>query len=219
MQDGDFGVIFDMDGVLVLSEDAHFESWTQVAAQHGVQMTRELFLSTFGQVNEDCIKTMFGPQTPAELVEHIADEKERAYRDIVRAEVPLAPGLVPLLDLLRSAGARLAVGSSAPPENVDLILDAGGLRDYFSVSVDGKQVSRGKPAPDVFLIAAEKLGLAPEHCIVIEDAPVGIQAARAAGMRAVAVATTNLVGDLEQAGAHTVAADLLGLDLERVVGP
>jgi beta-phosphoglucomutase len=218
MQDDEFGVIFDMDGVLVLSDEAHFESWKLVARKRGVEMSRELFLSTFGQVNEDCIATMFGSQTLPDEVQRIADEKERAYRNIVRAQVPLAPGLFRLLDSLRLKGARMAVGSSAPPENVDLILDAGRLREYFSATVDGKQVANGKPAPDVFLMAAEALGLDPHRCIVIEDAPVGIEAARAAGMRAVAVATTNEVGALESAGAHVVVDDLLALDFAQIIG-
>ncbi len=213
------GVIFDMDGVLVLSDEAHFKSWRSVASTRGVEMTRELFLSTFGQVNEDCIATIFGEDTPAAEVQRIADEKERTYRDIVRAAVPLAAGLFELLGQLRAAGARLAVGSSAPPENVDLILDAGSLREFFVASVNGKQVTHGKPAPDVFLIAAQELGCDPARCVVIEDAPVGIVAARAAGMRAVAVATTNDEADLRRAGAHLVAADLESLELDQIFGP
>ena len=112
-------VIFDMDGVLVLSEEAHWKSWQRVARDRGVELTHEVFLSTFGQVNADCIPKMFGEETSAAEIERIADEKERAYRDLVRADVPLAPGLFELLRALRSAGARLAVGSSAPPENVE----------------------------------------------------------------------------------------------------
>lgn len=218
MQDDPIGVIFDMDGVLVLSDEAHYESWCLVAKQHGVDMTRELFLSTFGQVSEDCIRVMFGADTPADVIDQIADTKEVAYRNLVRDDMPLAPGLGALLDTLRSAGVRMAVGSSAPPENVDLILDKAGLRDDLSVSVNGKQVAHGKPAPDIFLLAAQKLGVAPERCVVIEDAPVGIEAARAAGMRAVAVATTNTVKDLKQAGAHTIAKDLAELDLAQILG-
>ncbi|MCZ6596636.1 MAG: HAD family phosphatase [Planctomycetota bacterium] len=212
-------MIFDMDGVLVLSEEAHWESWRQVAERRGVGLAREVFLASFGQTNADCIPAMFGATTPAAEIERIADEKERTYRDIVREGVPLAPGLFDLLDQLRSAGARFAVGSSAPPENVDLVLDAGGLREFFSVSVNGNQVSRGKPAPDVFLVAAEKLGLAPGHCSVIEDAPAGIAAARAAGMRAVGVATTHAADALLEAGADVVAADLAALDPALVLGP
>jgi beta-phosphoglucomutase len=219
MQEAKFGVIFDMDGVLVLSGDAHWESWREVAAGHGVQLTHELFLSTFGQVNEDCIKAIFGAETPREEIERIADAKEQAYRDLVRANVPLAPGVGELLGMLVGVDAALAVGSSAPPENVDLILDEGGLRVFFPVSVNGKEVANGKPAPDVFLLAAEQLGLAPDRCIVVEDAPVGIQAARAAGMRAVAVTTTNTAEDLEAAGAQHVASDLQALELENLVGP
>ena len=213
----EFGVVFDMDGVLVLSEEAHWESWRQVAAGREVELTREVFLSTFGQVNRDCIPTMFGSVSEPEL-ERIAEAKERAYREIVRADLPLAPGLFTRLDELQRAGARLAVGSSAPPENIDLVLDVGGLREYFPVSVDGTQVRHGKPAPDVFLLAAEKLGIAPARCVVIEDAPAGIRAARAAGMRAVGVATTQPEDALLEAGADAVAPDVAALDISLVMG-
>lgn len=203
-----WGVIFDMDGVLVMTEDAHWESWRVAGAARGVDITHEAFLSCFGRVNPDCVRILFGADVPAEESARIADEKERAFRAIIRASVPLAEGLVPLLDTLAADGARLAVGSSAPPENVDLVLDAGGLRRYFQAAVDGTQVERGKPAPDVFLRAAELLGLDPRACIVIEDAPAGIAAARAAGAIAVGVATTHSAESLAVSGANRVFADV-----------
>lgn len=217
----EWGVIFDMDGVLVMSEDAHFESWRKPAAARGVEVTHELFLSCFGRVNPDCVRIMFGPGVPRAEAEQIADEKERAYRDIIREQVPLSPGLVPLLQGLTERGARLAVGSSAPPENVDLVLDAGGLRQYFLATVDGTQVKRGKPEPDVFLQAAEKIGVRPERCIVIEDAPPGIRAAKSAGAIAVGVATTHPAEQLRAAGADHVfggIADITGRGLLKMLG-
>ena len=109
-----FGVIFDMDGVLVLSDEAHWESWRMTAESRGITLTHGQFLATFGQVNADCIPAMFGEDTPPEEVERIADEKERAYRELVREEVPLAPGLGDLLEGLREAGARFAGESHGP---------------------------------------------------------------------------------------------------------
>jgi beta-phosphoglucomutase len=199
-----YGVIFDMDGVLVLSEEAHWLSWREAAAKRGVQLAYETFLSCFGRVNADCVKIMIGPDVSPEESERIAEEKEAAMREIIRHRVPLAPATNELLVALAADGARLAVGSSAPPENVDLVLDGGGIRGHFAATVNGSQVKRGKPAPDVFLLAAERLGLAPAACAVIEDAPAGIRAAIAAGMTAIGLATTHTPEQLREAGAHVI---------------
>jgi beta-phosphoglucomutase family hydrolase len=204
------GVIFDMDGVMVLSENAHWQSWQVAGKQHGLQADYAKFLSCFGRTNPDCIGVMFGELSSDES-NAIADDKESAYRDIVRAQVPLAPGLHDLLRALRARGIRTAIGSSAPPENINLILDAGKLRDLFDAVADGSQVKRGKPAPDVFLLAAEKMGIPAKNCAVIEDAPAGIAAAVAAGMLAIGVTTTNPPEKLRAAGAQHLFKDIADL--------
>ncbi|MEK6704046.1 MAG: HAD family phosphatase [Planctomycetota bacterium] len=202
------GVIFDMDGVLVMTETAHWRSWQAAGASRGVTIDHPTFLSCFGRVNPDCIRILFGPDvSPADSLQ-IADEKEAAFRDLIRADVPLAPGLLSLLDTLRAKFVRLGVGSSAPPANIDLVLDAGRIRHYFDAVADGSEVKRGKPAPDVFLLAASKMGVQPARCSVIEDAPAGIEAAVAAGMRAIGVATTHAAHQLRAAGAHEVFDDV-----------
>ncbi len=211
-----YGVIFDMDGVLALTEEAHWLSWRDAARRHGVELAYETFLSCFGRVNADCVRIMIGEHIGPEESKALSDEKEAAMREIIRHAVPLAPGLVPLLDALRADGARLAVGSSAPPENVDLILDAGKIRDRFAAAVDGSQVRRGKPAPDVFLLAAERMGIDPAGCTVIEDAPLGIRAARAAGMAAIGLATTHEASELAEAGAHAVFPAMPSLSVETI---
>jgi beta-phosphoglucomutase len=207
------GVIFDMDGVLVLSEQAHWQSWLGPAERRGVKIDYKTFLSCFGRINPDCIRIMFGPQIPPEESEKIADEKERAFRDIIRQNMPLAPGTVELLTGLKAAGLKLAVGSSGPKANVELVLSAGGIALFFDAYVHGGQVKHGKPAPDVFLLAAESLGLAPEACAVVEDAPAGIAAAVAASMLPVAVTTTHSAADLEAAGAVVIFRDLAAIPL------
>jgi beta-phosphoglucomutase len=199
-----YGVIFDMDGVIVLSEEAHWLSWREAALKRGVDLAYETFLSCFGRVNADCVRIMIGEDVSADEAAQIAEEKEAAMRAIIRDRVPLAPSVVDLLGALARDGARLAVGSSAPPENVDLVLDGGRIRAHFAAVVDGSQVKRGKPAPDVFLLAAERMGIRPSECAVIEDAPAGIQAARAAGMTAIGLATTHTALQLREAGAHVV---------------
>lgn len=202
------GVIFDMDGVLVMTEDAHWHAWQAAGASRGVTIDHPTFLSCFGRVNADCIRILFGPEVTLADSLQIADEKEAAFRDLIRSDVPLAPDLLPLLDALKAQSIRLAVGSSAPPANIDLVLDAGKIRRYFDAVADGSEVKRGKPAPDVFLLAAQKMGVSPAQCAVIEDAPAGIEAAVAAGMRAIGVATTHRAEQLLAAGAHEVHADV-----------
>jgi beta-phosphoglucomutase family hydrolase len=206
------GVIFDMDGVLVLTEQAHWESWKAVADPMGRDIQYDTFLSCFGRVNPDCIRILFGPEIPPDESARIADRKEAAFREIMRRHVPLSPGLIEMLAAL--AGVKLAVGSSGPVENVDLILDAGGIRKFFDGVVHGGDVKRGKPAPDVFLLAAQRCGAEPGNCAVIEDAPAGIQAALAAGMFAVGVATTHDAKDLIDAGANATFKDLASVPLE-----
>ena len=213
------GVIFDMDGVLVLSEHAHWESWRVPAEARGIHLQYEWFRSCFGRINSDCVTIMFGPEVSPEESNRIAEEKELAFRNIVRINVPLAPGVVPLLEGLRERGVKLAVGSSGPLENVNLILDSGGIRQYFQAIVHGGEVARGKPAPDVFLLAAERLGLPAARCTVIEDAPAGIRAAVAAGMIPIAVATTHDADELKDAGAIAVFPDLKSIPIDALIKP
>ncbi len=185
-------VIFDMDGVLVDSYRAHFESWTALCAEHGVPLGEERFAATFGRTSRDIILKLW-PQPPDEdAVRALDDRKEALFRDVVGRDFPAMDGAGELLESLRAAGLALAVGSSGPPENVDLALDRLG-REVFAAVVTGSDVERGKPDPQVFLLAAERLGVAPAACVVIEDAAPGIEAARAAGMAAVALASTGHV--------------------------
>ncbi len=212
----DLGVIFDMDGVLVLTEQAHWQSWRDTAQTRNVQVAYETFLSCFGRVNDDCIRIMFGTGLPEDESRRIADEKEAAFRRIIGGDVPLAPRARELLAELIAAGSRIGVGSSAPPENVNLVLDAGRIRGYFRAIVDGSQVKRGKPAPDVFLLAGEQLGITATRCAVIEDAPAGIRAARAAGMTAIGVATTHTADQLLESGAHEVLPTLADVTVDGI---
>lgn len=180
------GVIFDMDGVLVDSARAHFKSWRLLAEECGTTVTDEQFSATFGRHNGDIIPFLFGAVSGARLSE-LADRKETIYRDLIRAAPPLVEGAAGLLDGLHASGVRLAVGSSGPPANIRLVLEALGAIDKIDVIVSGDDVERGKPDPEVFRLACDQLDLPATDCVVIEDAPVGIQAARAAGAKTVAV--------------------------------
>lgn len=180
------GVIFDMDGVLVDSADAHLESWRLLAAELGESIDESLFAQTFGRQNKDIIPLVFG-RTGEEEIRRLADRKESLYRGLVRDSPPVVSGAVDLVRSLHEAGAVLAVGSSAPRANVELIVSAMGAADCFAALVTSEVVSRGKPDPEVFLAAAERIGLLPSRCVVIEDAPAGVAAAKAAGAWCVGV--------------------------------
>jgi len=184
-------VIFDMDGVLVDSYDAHFRSWRAVAASRGRDMTQEEFDATFGRTSREIIAALWPTSVSSEEeIARLDAQKEAAFREILAADFPPMPGVGQLLESLHAAGFGLAVGSSGPPENVDLILDRLAKRGLFGGIVHGMDVTRGKPDPQVFLLAADRLGIPAQRCAVVEDAPLGIAAAKAAGMASVGLAST-----------------------------
>ncbi len=209
-------VIFDMDGVLILSGDAHYIAWRETARDLGIDLTRERFAHHFGRTNPDIIRDLMGPGVSLDQIHRIADRKEQAYRDLVRANIPIASGTRELLETLASNGFALAVGSSAPRENIDLLLDAASLRPFFAGIVDGSMVQRGKPAPDVFLLASRLIAVDPARCVAVEDAPHGIEAALAAGMHAIGLATTHPPHDLRRTGAHEVRDHLADLSVAMI---
>ena len=187
----DLAVIFDMDGVLVDSYRAHFESWRAVAVEEGLSVTEEEFATTFGRTSREIIAALWGEDCyTLDEVLALDDRKEAVFRDIVRDDFPAMPGAVELLEALAAAGFALAVGSSGPPDNIELVLDQLACRGLFGATITGMDVTRGKPDPQVFLLAAEALGIGPPRCAVVEDAPAGVAAANAAGMTAIGLAST-----------------------------
>lgn len=183
-------VIFDVDGVLIDSYQAHFESWLRMFGEHGVSFTEEEFRKTFGRTSHDIIAALYGADLSDADIRAWDDCKEALYRDIIRDNFPAIDGAVELLDALHHAGFRLGVGSSGPPENIQLTLECLERADLFDAVVTRIDVTRGKPDPQVFLIAGERLGAKPEQCVVVEDAPAGIEAANRAGMASVALSGT-----------------------------
>jgi len=193
------GVIFDLDGVLVDTGWAHKQSWLDLGEKEGFSISDEFFYSTFGMQNYMIIPMLIGRELPREDVDRLADWKEQRYREIIADRLEPTAGAKNLLEDLRTSGFHTAVGSSAPKVNLDLALRSADLRNCFDACVSGEQVEHGKPAPDTFLRAAERLGLAPKQCAVVEDAVQGIEAGKAAGMPVAAVTTTRKRADLAQA--------------------
>lgn len=181
-------VLWDLDGTLVDSAEYHWRAWQKVMAQEGVSISREQFLKTFGQRNDLILREWLGPNTSPERIQRVGDAKEAWYRELIRSEgIEPLPGAAEWVQRLAENGWKQAIASSAPRENVEVVLEALGLRGYFQAWVAAEDVERGKPDPQVFLLAASRLGVPPERCIVVEDAPAGIQAARRAGMKCIGV--------------------------------
>lgn len=199
-----FGVIFDMDGVLVDSYNTHYRSWVNTMRPHGLAVSAEDFARTFGKTAREVIRELWPGRFDDDQVGGIDRAKEAEYRRLLGESFPEMPGASELIQSLHDDGFRLAIGSSGPVENVELIrrsLSTGGL---FDAAVHGGMVRRGKPDPEVFLIAAQKIGLPPGHCAVIEDSPVGLEAARRAGTLAIGLTGTATRERLLELADHVV---------------
>ena len=184
-------LIFDMDGVMVDSNGVHRETWTLFNRRFGLETTEAMLQFMYGRRNDEIVRGFFGEDLPAEEVAARGASKERLFRASMagRVEEFLTPGLRGFLERHREA--CMAVASNAEPENVRFILEEAGLAPYFRAVVDGHQVRRPKPFPDIYLRAAELLDTPPADCIVFEDSHSGVQAARAAGMRVAGIGSTH----------------------------
>jgi beta-phosphoglucomutase len=184
-------VLFDLDGVIVDSKEAHFQAFKQLGEEVGYDFTHDTFTKIFGRHNNDIFPILFGSPLPQERIDELADRKEDIVRDLIRGKVEALPGVAALIPALQEAGFHLAIGTSTPLPNVELILGELGLREYFQQIVSAEDVTEGKPHPQVFLLGAERLGIPPERCVVVEDAVAGVQAAHNGGMKALAVTTNH----------------------------
>jgi HAD superfamily hydrolase (TIGR01509 family) len=211
------GVLWDMDGVLVDTGEFHYQSWEKILAEVGVPFDWERFQAAFGKNNADTLAAFLGRPPDAELLRTVSERKERLFRQLIHGHAEALPGVRLWLESLRSLGARQVVASSAPQENIDFLVDELGLRPYFVALCAGHSLP-GKPDPTLFLQAAGILGLQPKDCIVIEDSLAGLEAARRAGMKCIAVATTNPAEALLMADLVVERLDQLKVeDLEKLI--
>ncbi len=200
--------IFDHDGVLVDSLAFHLEAWLELGKRTGLPFTPEFVHSTFGMTNPSIFQRLLGPSADPAACGHLGDLKEQCYRDVACQRLTLMPGVRETLDAFTDAGVLLAIGSSGPRANLELTIEICGLHERFAALAALEDIRNGKPDPEVFLIAASRAGVAPGDCVVFEDAVVGIQAAKAAGMFAVGVGTTHPLQSLSSAGADIVVESL-----------
>lgn len=185
------GVIFDMDGTLVDNSPIHeqaFEIWCKT---RGFSFTHSDLEKLFGMGNDDILKFVTGdPNLTDETIDLYAQEKEATYRELYAPTIKPIAGLLDLLSELEAQGVKMAIGSSGMRKNVDFVLEKCGIERYFSALANGDLVKKAKPDPAIFLLAAQMLGLQPQECVVIEDSFAGIEAARRAGMKVVAITTS-----------------------------
>ncbi len=212
--------IFDLDGTLVDNMRFHVQAWVAMSRSLGLETPAERFEREFnGRRNEEIFPALLGRPVPPEELARLSEQKESHYRALYAPHLAPLRGARELLTRLRDAGLGLAVASAGPRPNRAFVLDGLHLRPFFSHVIGAEDVTRGKPAPDLFLAAARALGVDPSGCVVFEDAVHGIHAARSAGMLAVGVTTLTPAEVLREAGAHWVTSDFASLpaDFEQVL--
>lgn len=193
----DWFLIFDMDGVIIDSNPFHKTAWKAFCEKHSCSLTNdELQQYVYGKTNEDALRHVFGNDLTTTQINEYAQQKEETYRELFKPHLTALPGLAVFLEKAKSMFAELAVATSAPPENVDFVMDTLNLRRFFSIIVDETQVTKGKPDPEIYLKTAKLLQANPKQCIVFEDSLSGIQAAKNAGMVVIGVTTTHSAEEL-----------------------
>jgi len=216
-------VLWDMDGTLIDSEEFHWIAWRETLASEGITITRDQFLATFGQRNDSIIPQLLGAAATTEVIDRIGNAKEERYRSLIRRDgISPLPGVAYWIARLHRQGWLQAIASAAPRANVDAVLETLSATQVFQGIVSAEDVHRGKPDPEVFLTAADRLGVPPVRCIVVEDAAAGIEGAHRAGMKSVGVSRNGrhlpadvCVGSLESLDADTF--DRLAGDSDKTV--
>jgi HAD superfamily hydrolase (TIGR01509 family) len=198
---------------LIDSSALHWEAWQKVTEAENIALTYEQYVSDFGKRNDEILRGRLGGNLPDEFIARVSLAKEEVYRGLIRTKgLELLPGARHWLERLKAEGWLQALATSAPRGNIDAAFAALGIGEYFDAVISSEEVRAGKPEPDVFLAAASKLGVAPRECVVIEDAPAGVEAARRAGMKSVGVLTTHreLKADLVAPSLDQLPSDFLG---------
>jgi len=208
--------LFDMDGVIVHTNPYHKKAFKIFLDKHDISISDEdLKEHVYGRTNAEIFPYIFGDKYTAEKGKEWADEKEAIFRDLYKEDVEPVSGLIEFLDELQQRKIKAAVGTSAPIENLDFIMENLDLRSYFDAFLHSAHVSKGKPDPEIYLKAAEQLNAEPECCVVFEDSVAGVKSGLNAGMKVVGVATTHTPEEFD--GAHLVISDFKEMTLERLL--
>jgi beta-phosphoglucomutase family hydrolase len=192
-------VLWDLDGVIADTGDYHYRAWRQVFRERGVEFRREDFMRYFGRRHDTIIRFALGDTLTPQEFDSLTEKKQQTYRQMLSGNIVALPGAVELIRALNASHIKTAIASSAPVPNINIILQGLGITDCFQAIVSGPEVPESKPSPDIFLLAAKKLGARPAGCVVIEDAIAGVTAARRAGMKCVAVTNSHPEDSLREA--------------------
>ncbi|HLP92469.1 MAG TPA: HAD-IA family hydrolase [Saprospiraceae bacterium] len=210
--------IFDMDGTMVDNMMTHHKGWQMTLAKYGLDFTMEEVKATCHGKNVEIIERLFPGKYTREESERISAEKEAWYRSIFLPDLKLLPGLQEFLQSAHEAGIPMGIGTAAPKENVDFVLDHLNIRHFFKAVIHAEDVTKGKPEPEVFFKVADQMGVPHAQCLVFEDSPTGAKTALNAGMKAIILTTTHR--EEEFAGIESVLRFVpdfrgLGLDIHR----
>ena len=192
-------VLWDMDGVIADSYSFHFAAWQETFAKRGVTLSKDDYVKLFGSTNDLIIHSVLGKEISQKDIRAITQEKEETFRYKAQGNIKPFPGVVKLLNIIKNGHFKMGLVSSAPKENIHLILGELGLENFFDCIISGQDIATGKSSSRIYLLAAERLEVEPVDCIVIEDFPSGIKAAKAAGMRCLAVTNTHPQKEVKQA--------------------
>ncbi len=208
---GPGAVLWDLDGTLIDSAGLHWLAWSEVMAEEGHLISPREFADSFGKRNDTILRGLLGPDLTDDWIQRVSDAKEERYRSYVRKRgLQFLPGAAEWLARLREAGWKQVLASSAPPANIDSALEALDLGRWLDGLVSAEEVGVGKPDPAIFLRAAERVAVPPARCIVVEDAPAGLEGARRAGMKCVGVLSSHfpeLVADVVVPSLEALPAD------------
>jgi len=202
-------VLWDLDGVIADTADYHYRAWGDIFNEKGATFTREDFMRHFGQRHDTIIRFALGNDIPPDEFKVITERKQQEYRRLVAENIRPLPGAIELIKSLNNHRIKTAIASSAPLENIEIIIRGLGIEDCFQAIAWGTEVPEGKPSPQIFLLAAKKLGVEPGNCVVLEDAIAGVAAAKEAGMKCIAVTNSHPISSLRK-------ADLIVSTLEAV---
>lgn len=212
MSDGKLeAVLWDLDGVIADTGDYHYRAWGDIFKEKGVTFTKEDFMRHFGQRHDTIIRFALGNDIPSDEFKVITERKQQEYRRIVAGNIKPLPGVIELIKSLNNYRIKTAIASSAPLENIEIIIRGLGIEDCFQAIAWGTEVPEGKPSPQVFLLAARKLEIEPGNCVVIEDAIAGVTAAKQAGMKCVAVTNSHPGSSLKKADLVVDTLEAVGI--------
>ena len=209
----DIGLIFDMDGVIVDNHEYHFLAWKKLCAKYGIEISDEYYKDKMnGRTINELVRTVFKDVDHLDKKE-LGEEKEATYRELYKDKITPNKGLLTFLEECKKAGIPMAVGTSAPLENVIFTIDRLGIREYFTDILDERAVTNGKPDPEIYIKCAAAIKRDPKKCIVFEDAISGIKAGKSAGSKVVALATSH---DRDELKADMIIDNFEGFNLKHV---